>query len=134
MTSKLNTLLRNVLFTILIVFAFFVCLELLARGVIGLFPSMQPEQIMLPTLQDGPIVSDNIKVDRIEWNGSPITPIEGKILGIVTNPGEYQVTVVVYDEEGNSNSTSFTLTVESKDEVNGYSFGLIFIILCETHR
>lgn len=60
MTSKLNTLLRNVLFTILIVFAFFVCLELLARGVIGIFPSMRPEQIMLPTLQDGPIVSDNI--------------------------------------------------------------------------
>lgn len=60
MTSKLNTLLRNVLFTILIVFAFFVCLELLARGVIGMFPSMRPDQIMLPTLQDGPIVSDNI--------------------------------------------------------------------------
>ena len=74
-----------------------------------------------------PIVSDNIGVDRIEWEGSPVTPIQGKIIGIVTEPGKYWVTATVYDKAGNSNSTSFTVTVEQKEERS--VLATVFIIL-----
>ena len=97
-----------------------------------ILPSIEPiDDIKIKVdeiLDVTPVVSDNIKVDRIVWEGSPITPIAGKILGQVTEPGEFLVTATVYDETGNSNSTSFTITIENKDE--GNLALTIFIIFC----
>jgi len=79
-----------------------------------------------------PIVSDNIGVARIEWEGSPILPTQGKLLGVVNEPGVHEIIVTVYDEEGNSNSTLFRLTVREKEEgiaAAGSIWIIFFIVL-----
>ncbi|MCK5772303.1 MAG: hypothetical protein KAH57_00805, partial [Thermoplasmata archaeon] len=70
------------------------------------------------------IVDDNIGIERIVWFNNPVTPTttqsQEKIIGIVEYSGTYQIVVDVYDEEGNSNSTTFYLFVEevSKESSN----------------
>ncbi|MGA1847785.1 MAG: hypothetical protein ACMUHB_00460, partial [Thermoplasmatota archaeon] len=96
-----------------------------------IFPNIEP--IADLTIVEGdilditPVVDDNIGVDRVEWEGSPIIPTQGKLLGVVSETGIYEIKVTVFDEEGNSNSTTFTLTVERKEE--GISAGTVLWIV-----
>jgi hypothetical protein len=55
--------------------------------------------------------SDNIGITEVIWSGSPIASTNLKLEGIVNDPGQYPITVTVKDSAGNSNSTTFILTV-----------------------
>jgi len=54
---------------------------------------------------------DNIVIDYYYWTGSPVDVSRDRMAGILTDSGEYVIQVVVKDRGGNSNSTSFKLTV-----------------------
>jgi hypothetical protein len=61
------------------------------------------------------IASDNIGIASYVWEGAPIQE-DGKLLkGTVTDPGHYDIIITISDEEGNTNSTSFKVTVLSED-------------------
>jgi len=55
--------------------------------------------------------SDNIGIDKISWNGAPISADNDKLAGIVNVSGTFTITVAVQDEAKNSAETEFTLTV-----------------------
>lgn len=55
--------------------------------------------------------TDNIGIISYSWDGAPIDADGSELKGTVTVPGDYEITVTVSDEEGNTNSTSFKVTV-----------------------
>lgn len=61
------------------------------------------------------IAADNIGIDSYVWEGVPIDADDSELKGTVTDPGDYDITVTIFDEEGNTNSTSFKVTVLSED-------------------
>ncbi len=62
--------------------------------------------------------SDNIGIAELKITGSPITPVDGKIVGIIEEPGIYLVTVEALDQSGNKDTFSFKIEVTSSDENN----------------
>jgi hypothetical protein len=61
------------------------------------------------------IADDNIGIASYVWEGAPIDGNGNELKGNVTTPGDYNITVTISDEEGNTNSTTFRVIVLEKD-------------------
>ncbi len=61
------------------------------------------------------IAEDNIGIVSYSWEGAPIEEDDSELKGTVTDPGEYEIIVTILDEESNTNSISFKVTVLSED-------------------
>ncbi len=59
--------------------------------------------------------ADNIGIVSYSWQGAPIGVDGNQLKGTVTSSGDYEITVTVSDEEGNTNSTVFNLKVLPQD-------------------
>ncbi len=59
--------------------------------------------------------SDNIGIASYSWEGAPIDADGSELKGIVTVPGDHDITVTISDEEGNTDSTTFRVTVLAED-------------------
>jgi hypothetical protein len=59
--------------------------------------------------------ADNIGIVKYSWIGSPIEANGDRLVGLVEEAGIYTIIVRIEDDQGNSNQTTFTLTVLSKD-------------------
>ena len=57
------------------------------------------------------IASDNIGIVSYEWFGSPVPSSNGKISGVPSEPGTYNVTLIVTDLAGNNATVSFEIKV-----------------------
>jgi hypothetical protein len=67
-------------------------------------------------------VDDNIDITSYSWSGSPIEDSGDRLSGIPEEVGEYLIQIIVRDKEGNTDSTSFTLTVlpiDHDDDLDG---------------
>jgi len=81
----------------------------------NIVPTLQPiSNITIKkgeTLQIAAVAADNIGIDQVHWEGSPITASGLTLEGIMNQAGPFIINVTVVDKAGNSNTTSLYLIV-----------------------
>ncbi len=74
--------------------------------------------------------TDNIGIERVEWNGLPFN-IEGDLWeGQFKGSGQFNVEVIVFDEAGNHNTTRFLVIVREKERtINPIIFAFSALVI-----
>lgn len=67
--------------------------------------------------------SDNIGIKSIIWEGAPFQGVGNRLTGKVTEPGVFDVKVIVTDEAGNMDYSTFTITVVPAEDTYGEGAG-----------
>ncbi|MGA1822938.1 MAG: SBBP repeat-containing protein [Thermoplasmatota archaeon] len=74
---------------------------------------------------------DNIGISRLEIVGAPLILVDKNITGSISVPGLYEITIIAWDEAGNTDSTSFMITVleeDSQSPPGDDNYYLVFLI------